>query len=78
MRVWAPANIDKIRLKRKMTSQGLLRTMTIAAPKHNLEPSFNHLRNIIKGKTKNPGVSYAILFADALKCSLDDLCIERD
>ena len=74
---WHPANIEKIRLKRKMTSLGLERAMIRAAP-IGLEPTNNHIRNIIKGKTKTPGIDYVLLFAHVLGCSVDDLCVEKE
>lgn len=76
MRVWTPANIEKIRLKRKMSSLGLERAMVRAAP-IGLEPTNNHIRNIINGKVANPGIKYVLLFADVLGCSADDLCEEE-
>lgn len=77
MRIWTPSKIDKIRLKRKMTSLGLERAMIKAAPPE-LEPTNNHIRNIINGKTKNPGVIYAALFADVLECAIDDFFVIKD
>ena len=76
MRVWAPANIKKIRLKREMGSLELERAMIRAAP-IGIEPTNNHIRNIIKGKTKDPGIRYVLLFAHVLGCTADDLCEEE-
>lgn len=76
MRVWTPTNIEKIRLKKKITSLGLERAMVRAAP-IGLEPTNNHIRNIINGKVENPGIKYALLFAHVLGCKVDDLCEEE-
>lgn len=75
MRVWKPANIEKLRLQLGMTSLGLERAMIRAAP-IGIEPTNNHIRNIIKGKTKDPGIRYVLLFADVLNCAVDDLCVK--
>jgi len=76
MLIWTPAKIDKIRLKRKMTSLGLERAMIRTSPPYKLEPTNNHIRNIINGKTENPGVKYALLFADVLGCKVDDFVVD--
>lgn len=76
MRVWTPANIEKIRVKRKMTSLALERAMIRASPPYKLEPTNNHIRNIINGKVENPGVKYALLFADVLGCAVDDFVVD--
>lgn len=76
MLIWVPANIDKIRKERKLSDQGFLRAVTRAAPPYKLEPSYNHLRNIVTGKVKNPGVQYALLFADVLNCRVDDFVVD--
>lgn len=74
---WTPVNITKIRKSRKLTDQGFLRALTRTAPQYNLEPSYNHLRSISKGKTNNPGIQYVLLFADVLKCKVDDFVVEK-
>ena len=77
MRVWTPANIDKIRLKRGMTSLGFLRALSVKALAYGLEPSNNHVRNIINGKGRGPQPAYLALFADVLDCSIDEFFVTK-
>ena len=75
MRVWTPANIDRIRLERGMSFLGFVTAMIKVQEKYGIWTSNNHIRDIIRGKVKHPGANYVALFADVLGCSTDDFYV---
>ena len=77
MRVFSPAEIEKVRRGKSMSFGDFMRALSIRAPAYGVKPAINHIRNIINGKS-SPGPAYLALFADVLGCETDDFFVEKE